>query len=325
MKRILLISIAVAALFAACGPTGFVVTDSLSRRLDGSRTLLTSDSTALDDTPYALWPRTTLAAPQAFDMHTRHDTMRYSYTQMLQRDGWTVTSDSLSRMLRPEVTVEKRFRWFTTRYRYTARFARLDNMPVPVSDYLSTDEQQLLFGSNEWPADWNGADLYALFDKLNTKYIQWWSHCYFETQYECYFGLADSAQRTLLAQYHDTLLALIQANLPDEQTSLEQKAKLFPELAFIDAIEHQQQKSVQLAEMMWMEKYSEMENRVLWCVVMPGGHTEEHMVSTERLITEDYVIDVESSTINWWAIVLTLLAALVVVWLPWGRKKGITK
>lgn len=323
MKRILLISIVVAALFASCGPTGYVVTDSLTRSLDGIRTLLTDDTTALDGTPYALWPYTVLPAPQVFDMHTRHDTMRYSYSQALQFDGWTVVSDSLSRMLRPEVTVEKRFRWFTTRYRYTARFARLDSLPVPVGDYLTDDEQQLLFGCNEWPADWNGAEMYALLDDLNAKYVRWWSHCFFEKQYECYCDLADSAQRALLTQYHDTLLALVQADLPNKQTTLEQKAKLFPDLAFMDGLDHQLHRGVQLSVSAWEEEYSEMENRVLWRVEMPGGRTEEHMISTERLITDDYVIDVESGTVNWWAIALTLLAALAAVWLPWCRKARI--
>lgn len=316
MKRNALIVVAASLLLLSSCATHYVVTDHVGRRLDGTRTLLTSDSSAFDGTPYALWQHSALDCGQMFDFRTRRDTMRYAFSQALPRDGWTVTHDSLPRMLRPQVTVAKHFRWFTTRYRYTAVFPALDSLPVPVSDYLTPDEQRILFQSLDLPADWNGADMYALLDKLNTKYIKWWSHCFFEKEYEAYFASADSAQRLLLAQYHDTLLALVQADLDkDSQQPLEQKARLFPELAFV--YDFPLSHAVQLSVSEWYETIDgEVDTRALWRVALPGGRTAEYMVSVERLIGGDYTIALDSQVVNWWAVAVTILLLLAAIWLP---------
>lgn len=319
MKRNNLILMAAVALFTSCG-TRYVVTDNVGRRLAGTRTILTTDTTSLNGTPYCHWQRTALGKKQVFDFRDEHDTMHYAYSQAMSRDGWTVVCDSLPRMMRPQITVSKSFRWFTTRYRYTAVFPALDSLPVPISQYLTDEEQQLLFQPLDLPDDWNGADMYALLDKLNTKYIEWWSHCFFEKEYGIYYNYADSAQRLLLAQYHDTLLALVQADIPeDKQSSFGEKASLFPELAF--ASEYQMSYDVQMVVMAWYEGCLDLDNRVLWRVELPGGRSAEYMVSTERLITGDYTIILGSRVLNWWAVVLTLLLALFFVfWIPRLRR-----
>ena len=300
MKRNILFLAAV-SLLTSCA-SNYVVTDHVGRHLDGTRTVLSSDTTSLAETPYGQWGYTALDRGQVFDFRNERDTMRYSYFQALPRDGWTITHDSLPRMLRPQVTINKHFRWFTTRYRYTAVFPALDSLPVPVSQYLTSDEQRLLFQPLDLPTDWNGADMYALLDNLNTKYIKWWRHCFFEKEYEaCYNYLSDSTQRALLTQYHDTLLALVLADLPEYQT-LSAKAKLIPELDFLGNMYTENESELDI-----MEFNYDFDIRVLWRVELPGGRTAEHMVSTERLITGDYVIEEYSDTVNWWAIALTLL------------------
>ncbi len=319
MKRNILTFMAAAALLLTSCATHYVVTDSVTPRLDGTRTLLSGDTTSLAGTPYGLWPRTALDRPQMFDFRTERDTMRYAYSQAMPRDGWSLECDTLSRMLRPRVTITKSFRWFTTRYRYTAIFSALDSLPVPVSQYLTDEEQQLLFQPLDLPADWNGADMYALLDNLNTKYVQWWSHCFFEKEYELYLANIDSAQRALLEQYHDTLLSLILADLDeDTQQSLTEKARRFPELTF--ANDHSLNLQVQADIMSWYDANCELEHRVLWRVELPGGRTAEHMVSTERLATGDYTVEFHAYVLNWWAVALTLLVALaLVLWLPRRR------
>lgn len=311
MKRNVFLFAAVTLLFASCA-SHYVVTDTVGRRLAGTRTILTTDTTSLDGTPYCRWQRTALDKKQIFDFRDKRDTMRYAYSQALPHDGWTVVDDSLSRMLRPQVTVTKRFRWFTTRYRYTAIFPALDSLPVPISQYLTDEEQQLLFLPLDLPADWNGADMYALLDKLNTKYIKWWRHCFFEKEYEAWCSLLDSDQSTLLAQYHDTLLALVRDDLPDERfTSLKSMANLFPELAPV--MEYQTGQHVDAIVMAWYKSCINFDDRVLWCVELPGGRSAEYMVSTERLITGDYTVSLDSVVLNWWAIALTLLLAVALV------------
>lgn len=320
MKNNLLALAAALLLFSSCA-TNYVVNDSVNRRLDGTRTLLVADSSAFDGTPYALWQRTALDRGQMFDFRTERDTMRYAFSQALPRDGWTIVHDSLPRMLRPQVTVAKHFRWFTTRYRYTAVFPALDSLPVPVSQYLTDEEQQLLFLPLDLPADWNGADMYALLDKLNTKYIKWWGHCLFEKEYEAYFDyFTDSTQRALLTQYHDTLRDLVMADLP-ERSNISVKAKRFPDLAFMEAgIDFDK---LEPGVGAWFDDNCDLETRVLWRVELPGGRAAEYMVSTERLIQGDYTITLDSRVLNWWAVALTLFILLGLIILFSRRRFGI--
>ena len=318
MKKRILTLMAAALLLTSCA-SHYVVTDNVGRRLAGTRTVLTADSTSLDGTPYGIWQRATLDKCRVFDFRTERDTMRYAYSQAMPRDGWTVVGDSLSRMLRPQVTVTKHFRWFTTRYCYTAVFPALDSLPVPISEYLTDEEQQLLFQPLDLPADWNGADMYALLDKLNTKYIKWWRHCFFEKEYESWRILLDSAQSALLAQYHDTLLALVRDDLPDEKfTSLKSMANLFPELASV--MDYQTGQHVDAIVMAWYKSCIDFDDRVLWRVELPGGHAAEYMVSTERLIAGDYTIGLHSDVIHWWAITLTLIVVLCLVFWLYRRR-----
>ena len=289
----------------------YVVTDNVGRQLNGTRTLLAEDTLALANTPYGLWPRTRVNEIQVVDFRNSRDTLRYSYCQTLSRDGWSISHDSLPRMLKPQVTVEKHFRWFTTRYHYTAVFHAIDSLPVPISKYLTDDEQKLLFQPLDLPADWNGADMYFLLNKLNTKYVEWWAHCLFEKEYRANYNyFTDTTQRAALTKYHDTLLSLVLQDLPNEQELIPAKAEPFPELDFL----HKEKIGNKL-EPDIAEYFSSLQTRVLWRVELPGGHTSSHMVSSDRLIMGDYVIEEHSDLINWWACLLTLLLLLGALYL----------
>lgn len=291
---------AAALLFTSCA-ANFVATDTVSRNLDGNRRVLASST----DDSFAGWQLDTLAEPLPFDFRSDKDTMRYAYSIDIMRNGWNMPQDSLPRMLKPEVTVGRSFRWFTTRYRYTARFPQLDSLTVPIDDYLTPDEQRLLFTHNEMPDDWTGTDLYGLLDELNTKYVRWLDHCLFEKEMEAYAAVCDSAQRALLAEYHDTLLALCLAGLPNEFKSISNVSTAFPELEFINRINAVGFDALQRAVDYW-----NLNTHVIWRTVLPGGHTSEHLVSADRMITGDYVIDEHIDIVNWWAVALTLAIAI---------------
>ena len=146
MKHTTLILAAASLLISSCA-VHYVATDSVNRHLDGKRQVLASNTADC----FAGWQTDTLDTPVVFDFRSEKDTMRYAYTIDMFRDSWTIHIDSMPRLLQPEVTVRKSFRWFTTRYRYTARFPQLDSLPVPISDYLTPDEQRLLLSCNELP------------------------------------------------------------------------------------------------------------------------------------------------------------------------------
>ena len=298
MKRHAIILAASSLLLASCAEH-YVATDTVNRNLDGSRQILTSTK---DNVGFNGWHKDSLATPQSFDFRSEKDTMRYAYTTDIVHGQWTLKNDSLPRMLQPEVTVGKSFRWFTTRYRYTARFPQLDSLPVPVDKYLTPDEQKMLFTPNELPSDWTGTDIYDMLDELNTKYVKWWSHCLFEKEMAAYAACCDSTQRALLTQYHDTLLVLVLTSLPNEFKSVGNVSTAFPELEFINKINNVGFDALRRAEEQW-----NLDTRVLWRIAIPGGRSTEHLVCANRLILGDYVLDEHSDIVNWWACALTLL------------------
>lgn len=305
MKHTTLVIAAASLLLASCA-AHYVATDTVSRHLDGTRQILT---TSTGDSYFNDWRCDTLAEPLTYDFRSEKDTMRYAYSIDIVRNGWTINIDSMPRLLQPEVTVRKSFRWFTTRYRYTARFPQLDSLPVPIDEYLTPDEQRLLLSANELPDDWNGADLYALLDNLNTKYVKWWDHCLFEKEMEAYAALCDSSQLALLAQYHDTLLTLILADLPDTRKSFSNVCQQFPELSFIGDISNSDNR-LSYTGVTWAMDRWDLNTRVIWRTELPSGRIAEHMVSADRMILGDYVIEEHSDTINWWAVVLSLALAI---------------
>lgn len=303
MKRNILI-VAAASLLAVSCTSHYVAKDTVSRNLDGSRQILATRP----DADFKGWRLDSLAEPQVFDFRGDKDTMRYAYSMDVARDGWTIRQDSLSRWLQPEVTVSKSFRWFTTCYTYTARFRQIEGLPVPIGDYLTPDEQRLFFSPNELPADWTGCDLYALLDKLNTKYVRWWSHCLFEREMAAYAAVCDSTQRALLDKYHDTLLVLTLAELPNEFKSASNVSTAFPELEFINRINSVGIEALQKSQDLW-----ELNRWVLWRTKLPGGKKAEHMVSADRMILGDYIIEEQSDIINWWAVVITIAVDICII------------
>ena len=315
MKHTTLILAAASLLISSCA-VHYVATDSVNRHLDGKRQVLASNTADC----FAGWQTDTLDTPVVFDFRSEKDTMRYAYTIDMFRDSWTIHIDSMPRLLQPEVTVRKSFRWFTTRYRYTARFPQLDSLPVPISDYLTPDEQRLLLSCNELPDDWTGTDLYSLLDNLNTKYGKWWDHCLFEKEMEAYSALCDSAQRALLYSYHDTLLALILADLPDNRKSFGNVCHQFPELSFIGDIGSNDNR-LSYTGIDWALDRWDLNTRVIWRTELPGGRTSEHMVAADRMISGDYIIDEHSDTINWWAVLITLAVALSAIILISRRRQ----
>lgn len=306
MKRHVIILAAASLMLVSCAEH-FVAIDTVKRNLDGSRQIFTSTR---DDASFNGWQEDSIATPQSFDFRSEKDTMRYTYTTNIVHGEWALQLDSLPRMLQPEVTVGKSFRWFTTRFHYTARFSQLDSLPVPIDKYLTSDEQKLLFTPNELPSDWTGTDIYDMLDKLNTKYVKWWSHCLFEREMAAYATCCDSTQRALLTQYHDTLLTLVLNSLPNEFKSIGAVSTAFPELEFINRIN-----SVGFDALLQAKELWNLDTRVIWRTNLPNGHLTEHLICANRLIQGDYLIEEHSDVINWWACALTMTLLIGIFWI----------
>ena len=137
---------------------------------------------------------------------------------------------------------------------------------------------------------------------------------------EAYSALCDSAQRALLYSYHDTLLALILADLPDNRKSFGNVCHQFPELSFIGDIGSNDNR-LSYTGIDWALDRWDLNTRVIWRTELPGGRTSEHMVAADRMILGDYIIDEHSDTINWWAVLITLAVALSAIILISRRRQ----
>ncbi len=86
-------------------------------------------------------------------------------------------------------------------------------------------------------------------------------------------------------------------------------------------MDYQTGQHVDAIVMAWYKSCVDFDDRVLWRVELPGGHSAEYMVSTERLITGDYTVSLDADVLNWWTVILTLMLILVfVLWLPARRR-----
>ena len=98
-------------------------------------------------------------------------------------------------LLQPEENMQKHFRWFFTYYEYTATIKAFENLPVPLSSYLSPEEQAVFFGNSPLPQGWNGKESYEYLESINNKFVQWYNRSLFETNYDILYSLADAELR----------------------------------------------------------------------------------------------------------------------------------
>lgn len=188
LTRTAVLSATAAALLTSCVTYSHIST-YISPDLSVERTVATEADESYfngqnDESPFFFetegpWSVSRLGKVYQMDFHDQTRTMNIAaaaHFPTLSDAAFSPTDPDMedSPMLRPEENISKKYRWFFTEYRYTARYSRIDSLPVPLSEFLTREEQEIFFSQAKAPEGWNGIELYCRLDGLNSRYIAWY-------------------------------------------------------------------------------------------------------------------------------------------------------
>lgn len=321
--RILLLGLIV--FFGSCQSSYFVDT-RFGKDLSGSRTCFSSDSTFSNEDSWCL---SRCESPFAVDFFSSVDTMRYQYNI----DFVHLEEAKLSE-IRTE-TVKKHFYWFVTRYDYHARYDQLQNFPVPLSRYMTPEQQQLFLRASSNPETWNGRECYLTLDDLNSKFGDWMRDCYFTVFFETMMECADASQRALFNRYRDTLQTQVLRSDFVEVDSIVKLMAAIPELKFCEKIFDESEELFEARYEDFVSLMAPLESAYIYCVHLPGHLAKTQVPSCmkdgygykidgNRLLAGPIDVDVSSWSFNLIPTLATILLFLVLgIWWRKHRKKTI--
>ena len=203
--------------FQSCG-SGHYMTTEIHKDLSAERTIYSNaDSSWMagdrKENPFFFktgeeWKTGTVAAPFDKDFYGETRTMNiYAMRQVHDMDELRLEAEDDeivgSPLLSPEETVQKRFRWFWTMFDYKAEYRKIEGLPVPVSEYIDSRQQEIFFRGSQTPPDWNGIEMYCALDEINTEFARWYTRSTYEVSYEIIYGLADDGMRTIMKHFHE--------------------------------------------------------------------------------------------------------------------------
>lgn len=244
----------------------------------------------------------------------------------------------------PKETLQKRFRWFFTYYTFEATYKELpDKGPVPLSRYLSAEEQQLWFrGERNVFEGWNGIEMKNTLDDLDSKFWKWFARSQYEISWEilCHFESlqqCDTSYLHRLKEYREDVFRNISnldisysdkgtpesvCNFFDEYCKTKHYSELYK--ANREGIDALFQKKCQMTDLAgYVMRYE---------LSMPGQLLSTNApaqiegllawrVDVMRLLSGNYVLTAESRTPNYWAFGITLLLILFAVWGFWKIRR----
>lgn len=249
-------------------------------------------------------------------------------------------------MVVPKETLQKKFRWFFTYYTFEATYQELsDKGPVPLSRYMSVEEQRLWFrGERNAFEGWNGMEMKNRLDELEAKFWKWYARSQYEISWEilCHFEsvqLGDTSYLRRLKEYKETVFATLSGKegLADSDQGMPGSVcRLFDEFCkthhysdlyqtnkeAIDAMFQQRCQVTDLAgyvmryelnlpgQLLATNAPSQIEGWLAWRVDMM------------RLLEDDYVLIAQSRAPNYWAFGITLLLILLAAWGGWRLRRG---
>ncbi len=250
-------------------------------------------------------------------------------------------------LLRTLVSVERSFRWFTTIYRYREQFPAINPLrTVPLLDYIGPNEiEAFLKHEVQKGAYASPGDSLALED-ASVRFEAWARRNEFESLYGAIrtgvTRLNDPTFSTESLEVRKNLLAQAYEALKDTGTVFDaddftrrkdEWLKRWKEpvlrLAAVEARDSIEAIHSQLDE---MHRLTEFPHKT--SVLMPGLLTSTNARSIDGsraqwedylivLYFQDYTLEAESEVTNWWAVVVTAIAAVGVplVWIVARRKR----
>lgn len=239
----------------------------------------------------------------------------------------------------PQEKLQKQFCGFFTYYTYTATYAELpDKGPVPLSRYMSREEQLIWFRGGEGALDgMNGIELNYRLDNLESKFWQWYNRTFYELSYEVILQFVNRQADTLYTHQMSELKEPIFGKYYSgkdvgNDASPEDVCRYLDELGRTSYFSNLYKANREPMDSLFDEKGRVAElfgYAVQFEVAMPGKVTECNAamqkggsliwkVDASRLLYGDYTLMAKSRTKNHWVFVVTIFFLLIVVW--WGRR-----
>lgn len=87
----------------------------------------------------------------------------------------------------PSISFRKKFQWFYNYYDYTETYHPVNQLPVPIADYLSEEEVETWFGENtSIYKGKNGIEINDLLNNIEYKVNAWYNRNYYEEIFRLY-------------------------------------------------------------------------------------------------------------------------------------------
>ena len=297
------------------------------------------------------WKLTKLDSAFKFNFWGEEQTLNVKVSRTLAKVGDPCFStlkgnEFMQPLVVPKESLVKTFKWFYTYYEYKAVYEELPNKgPIPLDTYMTKEEQTIWFrGSKQAFAGLNGMELNNNLDDIQSKFWQWYNRSQYEIAFETIDHFTalqketvwqDSLNKSKMAVYNkyfankgsdieDISLEAI-CNYFDEQSKTNFFATLYrTHRTEMKTIYEEKGKITELFQYnIWFE------------LTMPGkvisidelgvqkGNSLVWRVNAFRLLSDSYVLEAESRTINYWAFVVTILLIVLAIGGCWrfSRKK----
>lgn len=319
MKKtsLLLASLSAAVLLGSCGSYRYAQTVFAP---DGSsqRTLLLDSRQAASDFAERGWDTLRVEDTSVVFPGGNSASMRWKASPGTSADtsglGW---NERFSR----------RFRWFTTVYSYHAEYPSPTGIPLPADSMMTRAERDLWLRGEDAASPCNGIEMFQILDELAGKFARWYALCQVE-QCRILFAPHLPAQVRAAADTAD-MRRIFASELPyspggDAEIVPEKYAAVLDAAFGTDAcsaayrthgaaIDSAFGKAVESAEAQFGASW-------MHSVTMPGtivsstsrtvkGATATWYPDAYRALDGPYVMEAVSVRTNWWACVLTALAA----------------
>lgn len=230
----------------------------------------------------------------------------------------------------PHEKLDKKFRWFYTYYEYTATYHELpDKGPVPLSKFLTPEEQQIWFRGDEAAyAGLNGMELDNKLDDIGSKFWQWYNCTQFEISFRIISQLVENQGDTtylhcMEKQKESVSKKVLSAN-ENFDGSPEAICSMFDEACrtkyFLglyasnkDAMDKKFEKDSEVSALFYYAIKFELTMPGKLIATNADSQSDDGIawrVDAFRLVTGDYLLTAESKMINYWAFGVTLLLIL---------------
>lgn len=239
--------------------------------------------------------------------------------------------------IKPEINFKKSFRWFYTYYTFEEIYPQFPTaeIPIPLERYMTPEEQILWFqgGQSEYRG-MSGQELYDYLGKLADKASAWSNHSLYILRYDVileFFGTkSNNPFASRLTEARDSIYNMEKNNPDYINDNLISTLDCYFKTDYFSTQYKQQNQAFDSLSDRKFEILNLFELQFKYELLMPGkvistnaSHNENGKLiwklDAYHFLPASYSIISESRTLNWWAVIITLVLAGSIIYI-WQRK-----